>query len=418
MKDYLIVYNIGKLVTVRGKNALRKGREMSDVEIIDNGYFIVQDGKFIEIGEDDGYLKYKGTRINANGLLILPGLIDSHTHLIHGGSRENEFLMKLEGLEYLDILAKGGGILNTVQLTRKAGFDILYNQAKKSLYTMMKYGVTTIEAKSGYGLDLDTEIKQLEVANKLNVNLPINIISTYMGAHAIPLEYKNNREEYINLVKKTLVEVKKRNLAIFCDVFCEKNVFTLDESEDILLYAASLGYKLKIHADEMSSLGGAGLAAKLNCTSADHLLSTNISDIKKLAQNNVVANILPLTSLYLNKNFADVRAMISNHCGVAIATDYNPGSSPSENLQLAMQIAAFKNRMIPKEIITAVTINAATSLGLENEKGSIDIGKDADFIICDCPNLDYLLYHFGINHVVDVYISGRKVVENQYIIGV
>lgn len=407
----LVVHSIDQLITVRGRNALRQGREMSDVEIIENGFLVVENGKFVAIGAGDGYLEYqkKATMVNAKGRIVTPGLIDSHTHLVHAGSRENEFQKKLNGVSYLEILASGGGILDTVEKTRNASFEELYQKAKKSLDMMLSYGVTTVEAKSGYGLDLENELKQLAVVKELNHNHPIKLVSTFMGAHAIPKEYQGRKEEFIGLLKQIINEVHKRHLAEYCDVFCEEGVFSLAETEEILRYAALLGFKLKMHADEIVPLGGASLAAKLGCTSAEHLMATTVNDMRLLAEKRVVANILPLTSFYLDKGFANVRLMIDNNCGVAIATDYNPGSSPSENLQLAMQIASIKTKMTPKEVVTAVTINGAASLDRAKKTGSIEVGKDADFVIFDCPNLDYLIYHFGVNHVQEVYINGKKV---------
>lgn len=412
----LVIYNIGTLVTVSGDNSLRTGSVMNNINVIKNGFLVIKDGRFIEIGKNDAYLKYKqATLIDAEGKLVTPGLIDAHTHLVHKGSREDEFILKLKGVSYLDILKQGGGILNTVTKTRAASFDELMIQAEKSLNIMIKHGVTTVEAKSGYGLELLSELKQLEVVKVLNQKHPIHLVSTFMGAHAIPNEYIHKRDEYIVLLKQMLVKIKDASLASFCDIFCEEGVFSLEETEDILRFAKKLGYMLKMHADEMTALGGARLASKLKCHSAEHLIVSELDDLKALADAKVVAVLLPLTSFFLNKPFANARAIIDFGGGIAIATDYNPGSSPSENLQLAMQIAALKMKLTPEEIITAVTINGAVSLGLEQTKGSIEVGKDADFVIFDCPNLDYLFYHFGINHVQDVYIKGKKVVSNQII---
>jgi len=414
----IVIHSISELVTVRGNNTLRQGEEMNQVEIIKDGYILIDNGKFEEIGQGKGYIKYRDNvkMINAKGCTITPGLIDSHTHLVHASSREHEFEMKLNGISYLDILKGGGGILSTVNKTKQASFDELFNKAKNSLNKMMQYGTTSVEAKSGYGLELKTELNQLKVAKKLNEIHPVTLVNTFLGAHAIPLEYKNKTGEYIALVKEMLEVVRKEDLADFCDVFCEKGVFSIKESEEILQYAASLGYKLKIHADEIVPLGGASLAARLNCISADHLLASKVRDMKNLAAKKIVASILPLTSFYLNKPYAKARTMIKHNCGLSISTDYNPGSSPCENIQLAMQVASIKAKMTPKEVITAVTINAAVSLGLENTKGSIEVGKDADFVIFDALNLDYILYHFGINHVKDVYIKGEIVVRNQQVI--
>jgi imidazolonepropionase len=412
-----IYYNIGELVTLKGANKLRQGREMSEFEIIKNAYFIELDGKVIEVGNNDDYLLHEDANmINVLGRLVTPGLIDSHTHLVHAGSREHELKQKLEGVSYLDILKNGGGILSTVSDTREASFEELYDKSKSSLDIMLEYGVTTVEAKSGYGLNMETELKQLEVAKKLSLDHDVHIVCTFMGAHAIPFEYKTDRNGFIELVNKIAIEVKKRNLAEFVDVFCEVGVFSKAESEVILKHALDLGFKIKIHADEIASIGGVTLAAELKASSAEHLMATSVEDMKLLSESKTVLTILPSTSFNLDKGYARTRLMIDNNCGLAIASDYNPGSSPSENLQLAMQIAAIKTKMTPKEVITAVTINAAVSLGLNDTKGSLELGKDADFVIFDCTNLDYLIYHFGINHVKDVYIKGKQVVQNQRVI--
>ncbi|ERJ12654.1 imidazolonepropionase [Haloplasma contractile] len=414
----LVVFNISQLVTVSGNEGLRCGQEMREVEIIENGYIVVHNGTFLEVGCGDvpkHYINDHTKMIDASGLTVTPGLIDSHTHLVHGGSREHEFEKKLSGIPYLDLLKQGGGILSTVKATREATFTELYKKATKSLNTMLLYGVTTIEAKSGYGLNLENELKQLEVAKKLNDDHPIDITSTFLGAHAVPEEYKNRKEDYIKEVLEMLPIIKERKLADYCDVFCEEGVFTIEESRHILNAAKNQGFKLKIHADEIVAQGGATLASELECVSADHLMASTDQDIENLVRNKVVANLLPQTSFNLNKTYANGRHMVDMGCGISLSTDYNPGSSPSENMQLVMQLASIKMRLHPKEVITAVTKNAACSINQEAQKGSIEKGKEADFVIFDAPNLDYLLYHFGINHVKDVFKNGKQVVKDQAI---
>lgn len=420
MKADLILKNIGKLVTMQGSSYFRVKEEMNKINIIENAYIAVKNGKILAIGVGDefGNLCGEDTKIHdAEGLLVTPGLIDSHTHLIHGGSRENEFSMKLNGVPYIEILNSGGGILSTVKATKEASEEELYKKAKKSLDRMLEFGVTTVEEKSGYGLELNTEIKQLEVARALDKNHPVDLVHTFLGAHAVPEEYKENHKAYIDiLVDVMMPKIKDMGLAEFCDVFCEEGVFTIEESEYILQKAKEIGYKLKIHADEIESLGGAELAAKLGCVSADHLMAASDEGIKMMAENNVVANILPATSFNLNKNYADCRKMIDMGAIVSLSSDYNPGSCPSENLQLVMQLGCLHLKMTPNEVLTAVTINAAYAIDRADKIGSIEVGKNADFVVFDARNVEYLMYHFGINHTKKVYKNGNLVVDNKVVV--
>ena len=390
MKADLILKNIGKLVTMQGSSSFRVKEEMNKINIIENAYIAVKNGKILAIGVGDefGNLCEDDTKIHdAEGLLVTPGLIDSHTHLIHGGSRENEFSMKLNGVPYIEILNNGGGILSTVKATKEASEEELYKKAKKSLDRMLEFGVTTVEEKSGYGLELNTEIKQLEVARVLDKNHPVDLVHTFLGAHAVPEEYKENHKAYID---------------ILVDVMMPK--------------IKDMGYKLKIHADEIESLGGAELAAKLGCVSADHLMAASDEGIKMMAENNVVANILPATSFNLNKNYADCRKMIDMGAIVSLSSDYNPGSCPSENLQLVMQLGCLHLKMTPNEVLTAVTINAAYAIDRADKIGSIEVGKNADFVVFDARNVEYLMYHFGINHTKKVYKNGNLVVDNKVVV--
>lgn len=420
MKADLILKNIGKLVTMQGSSSFRVKEEMNKINIIENAYIAVKNGKILAIGVGDefGNLCGDDTKIHdAEGLLVTPGLIDSHTHLIHGGSRENEFSMKLNGVPYIEILNNGGGILSTVKATKEASEEELYKKAKKSLDRMLEFGVTTVEEKSGYGLELNTEIKQLEVARVLDKNHPVDLVHTFLGAHAVPEEYKENHKAYIDiLVDVMMPKIKDMGLAEFCDVFCEEGVFTIEESEYILQKAKEMGYKLKIHADEIESLGGAELAAKLGCVSADHLMAASDEGIKMMAENNIVANILPATSFNLNKNYADCRKMIDMGAIVSLSSDYNPGSCPSENLQLVMQLGCLYLKMTPNEVLTAVTINAAYAIDRADKIGSIEVGKNADFVVFDARNVEYLMYHFGINHTKKVYKNGNLVVDNKVVV--
>jgi len=415
----LFVHNIGLLVTMRGKPGPRRGRDMSDVGAVTGGSVAIADGKIVAAGpEADVRAEIAGLAVDrtldAKGRLVTPGLVDPHTHLVHGGSREHELELKLKGVPYLEILAQGGGILSTVRATRAASENELYEKAWKSLNIMMLYGATTVEAKSGYGLTLEDELKQLRVIKRLNETHPVDLVSTFMGAHAVPPEYKGRSGEYVKLViDEMLPEVKRQGLAEFCDVFCEHGVFTVDESREILAAAKELGFGLKLHADEIEPLGGAQLAAELGCISAEHLLATTDEGLKAMSDASVIAVCLPATSFNLRaKSHARARDMIELGVPVALSTDYNPGSSPTESLQLVMTLACLHLGMTPEEVITGMTMNAACAIGRGDVIGSLEPGKQADLVLFDATNLAYLPYHFGINHVDTVIKKGRIVVAD------
>jgi len=413
----LVIYNIGTLLTSNQKGPVR-GKDMNKISSFTNAYIAIKDGLIIDIGEGEyeQHLNDFTFVHDAQGNLVIPGLIDSHTHLVHFGSRENEFASLRAGVPYLDILKQGGGIHNTVTATRNASKEELFEKAWKSLDEMLIFGVTTIEAKSGYGLNLETELKQLEVAEELNQYHPIDIVSTYLGAHTIPEEYLNNKAGYIDTLVCDMKEIKEKRLATFIDVFCEDSVFDIEDTKYILEQGILSGLIPKIHADEIVSLGGAGLAVELNASSADHLMAISEEDIIKISNSNVIANLLPSTSFYLNKDYAPARKLIDSNSAVAISSDYNPGSSPSENFQFVMQLAANKLKMTSYEILNAATINAAYSLRIADRVGSIEIGKDADIVIMDSKNLDYLMYHYGINHTLDVFKKGEIVVKDKVLV--
>ena len=420
MKASMVIKNIDNLITMKGDNRARRGSEQSKIGLIENGIIAIQGEKIIYVGEGqlpshietDDYTEF----ISGKGKTISPGLVDSHTHVVHGGSREHELSMKLKGVPYLDILAGGGGIHSTIKATRTASFDQLYDQAKKSMDTMLSYGITTVEGKSGYGVeDFQTELRQLQVAKKLNEDHHVDLVSTFMGAHAIPMKYKDNPDEFVDIIiNKQIPEVSKRNLAKFCDVFTEEGVFTIDQSRKILLAARDHGMELKIHADEIVSLGGAELAAELGCLSADHLIAASDQGIKAMGEKGVIANVLPGTSFNLQTGkYANAKKMIEENVPLAISTDYNPGSCPTENLQLIMSFASLIMKLTPEQVITGVTINGAASLGIEDQVGSIEEGKYADIAIFDAKNLDYIIYHFGINHIDKVIKKGKLVYEKK-----
>lgn len=416
MKANLILYNIGTLVT--GKELPLTSNSMENIEVLENAYLAISNGEVLEygIGEIPKNLIADNTLLeDIHGKVVTPGIIDSHTHLVHYGSRENELPLKIKGVPYLEILRNGGGILSTVRATRKATKEELFQKAKATLDRMLCFGVTTVESKSGYGLTLEEEIKQLEVNKELDDKHPIDIISTFMGAHAIPEEYKNNSKEYIEEIIRMLPIIKEKNLAEFCDIFCEDEVFSVEDSRRILNEAKKIGYLLKIHADEIVSLGGAELAGEIGTLSAEHLMAVSDEGIKALKENNVIANILPATSFNLGKSYAPVRKMINEGVRVAVSSDYNPGSCPTENMQLVMQICSSQLKLTPLEIFKAVTLNAAMAVNREKYIGSLEKGKKADFVIYDTQNLNYIFYNFGINHVKDVYKEGICVVKNKKI---
>ncbi|WIV10504.1 imidazolonepropionase [Proteiniborus sp. MB09-C3] len=417
MKADIVIENISQLVTMEGPDRPRIKEEMKNIGLIENGIVAIAGDKIIFVGEGKipSYIEIgkETIIIDGAGKTVTPGLVDPHTHLVHGGSRENELAMKLNGMKYLDILKAGGGILSTVKATQNASFEELYKKAEKSLNTMLEFGITTVEAKSGYGLNTETELKQLRVAKELNEKHPVDIVSTFMGAHAVPKEYKDNPEKFVEIIINDMIpKVAEERLAEFCDVFCEEGVFTVDQTRRILNAAREHGMLPKVHADEIEPLGGAELAAEVEAVSADHLVAASEAGMKMMAEKGVIADLLPATSFNLaSGKFADARKMIELGVPVALSTDYNPGSSPTENLQLAMYFASLILRMTPEEVFTAVTINSACSLRKEKAIGSIRKGKKADIIIFDSPNINYIIYHFGINHVDMVVKNGKIVVE-------
>lgn len=411
----IIIKNASQLVTCSGFTA-KKGQEMSDLSIIQNGTVIVTDGVISFVGKDTDCPPLSDfpehTVIDATGKAVLPGFVDSHTHFIFGGYREEEFSWRMRGDSYMSIMERGGGIHNTMMATRKASFEELKESGKRRLDSMLKMGVTTVEGKSGYGMDKETELKQLEVMKALNEEHPVDIVSTFLGAHATPSEYKGREDDFINyLIKEVMPFVKEGNLAECCDIFCEKNVFDIQQSRRYLKAAHDLGFKLKIHADEIVSLGGAELAAELRALSADHLLQASDNGIEDLAESNVVATLLPCTAFSLKEHYARGRYMIDAGCAVALATDLNPGSSFTNSIPLLIALACIYMQLSPEEAVTALTINGAAAVGRADRIGSIDVGKQGDLIILDYPSYKFLPYHIGMNIVKTVIKNGNIVIE-------
>lgn len=411
----LILKNISSLVTCRGSYGKTK-EDMKYAGIINNGYIVIEEDIIKDIGSGEGYKSYEDYSskvIDCYDKTVTPGLIDCHTHVVYSGSRENELNLKLNNKSYIDILAAGGGILSTVSNTRKASLEGLVEESKKRLDKMILHGTTTIESKSGYGLNLKDEVKILEANKVLDSIHPIDIVSTYLGAHAIPMEYKNNRQGYIEeIINNHIPYIVKNKLAQYIDCFCEEGVFSKDESRKILEAGINSGLKAKLHGDEIESVEGAELAGSIKATSAEHLVAISEEGIKSLANNNVIAVLLPSTSFYLMLNhYADGRKMIESGVKVALSTDCNPGTSPNESLQFTMTLACYGMKLFPQEIINAVTINAACAINKEKEIGSIEIGKKADITIFNSKSLDYLIYHIGDNAVDKVIKNGKVVVE-------
>ena len=407
----LLIKNIGILQTPIGKNSLCGSEQAQNLKLY-NAAILIDDGKIVAICKDgelpDLPCSADVRVLDAKNCLVTPGLVDCHTHMVFGGWRHNEIPLKLRGATYLDILKAGGGILDTVRHTRSMSEDELYEKSKGFVSEMLSGGVTTVESKSGYGLNLDDELKQLRVNKRMNDNTPMDVVSTFLGAHAIPPEYKDKPNEYIDyLCDEVLPEVKRQNLAEFCDVFCEDSVFDVAQSEKMLLCARKYGMGCKIHADEIEAIGGAVLAGQLGAISAEHLIATDGQGIDSMAKGGVTAALLPATSFYLNKTYAPARQMIEKGIPVAIASDFNPGSCPSLNLQFAINLGYLKYRMLPEEILTATTLNAACAINRGERIGSIEVGKQADLVIWNAPNFEMICYRFGSNQVKTVIKKGE-----------
>jgi len=406
----IIIRNASQLVTCSGFSA-KKGSEMSDLHIIENGTVIITDGIIAYVGKDADcppLSDYPGHKvIDATGKAVLPGFVDSHTHFVFGGYREEEFSWRMRGDSYMSIMERGGGIHNTMTATRNASFDELKETGRKRLDSMLRLGVTTVEGKSGYGMNKETELKQLEVMKVLNEEHPVDIVSTFMGAHATPAEYKGREDAFLDyMIEDVMPEVKAENLAECCDIFCEKNVFDIEQSRRYLSAARDLGFNLKIHADEIVTLGGAELAAELKALSADHLLQASDKGIADLAEGGVVATLLPCTAFSLKEHYARGRYMIDSGCAVALATDLNPGSSFTNSIPLLFALACIYMQLSPEEAVTALTINGAAAVGRVESVGSIDVGKQGDLVILEFPSYKFLPYHIGMNIVEKVVKNG------------
>lgn len=416
-KAELLIVN-ARVATLAGFSTHpQRGADFGRLNIVDNGAVAVSQGNIIAVGTLE-FVKAMADLslarvVDAGGRLVTPGLVDPHTHVVHYGSREREYGLRLAGTPYIEILKAGGGILSSVRSARQASLAELVAQTRKSLRRMLAFGVTTVEAKSGYGLNLETELKMLQAAQVLNQVQEVSLVSTFLGAHAIPQEFKEDSDQFVQIICQEMLP-KVKDLAQFCDVFCEDHVFSIQQSRTILQAAKALGMDLKLHADELAPTGGAQLAVELGAVSADHLLCTDQEGIKALAGSDTIAVLLPGTSFNLmTGRYAPAQEMVEAGVAIALSTDYNPGSCPTENLQLIMTLGCLKLGLNPAQVLAAVTINAAHAIRQADRIGSLETGKQADLVIFDTDNEAYIPYHFGINHTWMVIKSGRIVYTNQ-----
>ncbi len=410
-----LIIKDGQVLTLAHEEYPVRGRDMQNLGVIEQGWVACAEGQIVAVGLKDSVqaeVEVTDTTaiIDAQGKVVTPGLIDPHTHLIFGGSREDEFYLRARGAEYMEIMEAGGGIASSVRATRQTSLEELVALGQKRLAWMLRMGVTTVECKSGYGLDLETELKQLDAVRILQEQQPVELVSTFMGAHAWPNEYKDDQEGYLDFLLDTVLpEVAERDLAEYVDVFCETGVFSVEQSRRILTKAKELGFGTRIHAEEMSTLGGAELAAELGTASADHLLMISDQGIRALAQSDVIPTLLPSTAFSLRKPYAPARKMLDAGLPLALATDFNPGSCPTANLALTMSIACLYMAMTPEEVFHAVTINAAYALDRQDRIGSIEVGKQADLVVFDVDNYKKIPYFFGVNLVETVIKRGKVV---------
>ncbi|MEE9378592.1 MAG: imidazolonepropionase [Candidatus Lokiarchaeia archaeon] len=415
----LAIFNANELITMNTRyGAPRIGDNMSELAIINDGALAVKADRIVFIGTTEELIsEYEfekiPKKIDATNKLVTPGFIDPHTHIIFDGTRENELSMKLKGMTYLEILKAGGGILKTVRETRKAPLEKLVKNGKKILDRMMGYGTTTVEVKTGYGLTTQSEIKQLEAIQILNEDHPLDLIPTFLGAHAVPPEYKDKPDKYVDLIISEMIpKITEEGLAEFCDVFCEKGIFSIEQSRKILNAAKKYGLKPQIHIDEIVDTNGALLASEIQAFQAGHLLKSNDEGLKSMAKEGVIATLLPGTPFCLMLDeYAPARKIIEYGVPIALATDLNPNCW-TESMQMIITLACYHMKLSPAEALTAATINGACAIQKQDDIGSLEIGKKADLIVFDVLNHDFLPYHFGVNLVSKVIKNGKIIVDN------
>lgn len=424
MKVDLIIENAVQLVTCASDGKPKRGATLQDVGIIENGSLAISAGKIVAVGtsvEMRQDFQAENT-IDASGKIVVPGFVDCHTHAVFAGNRLDEFELKIKGADYLEILEKGGGIISTVEKTRNANLSELVEESWKRLDKMFAHGTTTAEVKTGYGLDLTTELKMLDAISELDQTHVIDLVPTFLAAHAVPPEYKGKEDEFTDLICKEMLPIAAswykdlhfavKEIPFFCDVFCEKNAFDLKQSKRVLEAAKSLGFKLKAHVDEFTNLGGARMAIELGATSIEHLDATSDEEIELLAASETIAVITPTVNFnFGSAHFADARKLIDAGCALALSTDFNPGSAPCPSLPLAMAIACRYQKLLPAEAVNAATINAAFAIGLGDKTGSLEIGKQADALILETDDYRQICYEFGTNFVKTVIKNGNIVCE-------
>jgi imidazolonepropionase len=414
----LLIHNASQLVTLAGPARPRRGAELKDLAIVEGGSVLVREGLIVAAGAGSTVERLTASNtetIDATGRVVMPGFVDAHTHPVFAGTREDEFEMRALGLTYREIAERGGGIRSTVRKTRAASEEELFQAALPRVRWLLEHGTTTIEAKSGYGLSVEDEIKILRVIRRLNDETPLDLVPTFLGAHEVPDEYRSQKGEYLRLViDEMLPKVVEEKLARFADVFCEDHVFSAVESRSVLEAAKGLGLGLRLHAEQLSLSGGAGLAAELNAATADHLEWIDDRGIDALAAAGVTAILLPGAVFNLGlERYPPARRMIDRGLALAIATDFNPGSSPTPSMQMILSIACTQMRLTPAEAITAATINPSWTLGLGERTGSLEPGKLADLVVYGAADYRQIPYLFGINHALVVIKAGRIVVDRR-----